>query len=132
MQYRPRRETPPQTVRAVPDTGSFELITSAAGCDGCSPHAEYDSSKSSTFTARGEVVETHFGQGEVVSEVPNLLPYAWVDPETGTILQPARGSAILEMDMEGNESRVLRTLPEGEWISFNARGVVAASENSGV
>ena len=60
--------TPPQTVRAVPDTGSFELITSAAGCDGCSPHAEYDSSKSSTFTARGEVVETHFGQGEVVSE----------------------------------------------------------------
>ena len=60
--------TPPQTVRAVPDTGSFELITSAAGCDGCSPHAEYDSSKSSTFTARGEVVETHFGQGEVVRE----------------------------------------------------------------
>ena len=64
--------TPPQTVRAVPDTGSFELITSAAGCDGCSPHAEYDSSKSSTFTARGEVVETHFGQGEVVSEATTV------------------------------------------------------------
>ena len=40
--------TPPQTVRAVPDTGSFELITSAAGCDGCAPHAEFDAAKSSS------------------------------------------------------------------------------------
>jgi WD40 repeat protein len=65
--------------------------------------------------------------GEVVSEVPNLLPYAWVDPENGFILQPARGGAILEYDMYGAERRVLRALPEGEWITFGPNGVLDAS-----
>lgn len=65
---------------------------------------------------------------EVVSEVPNLLPYAWVDPETGDILQPARGHAVLELDMWGQEKRVLRALPEGEWIAFSERGILEASE----
>ena len=51
---------------------------------------------------------------EVVSEIPHLLPYAWVDPETGSVLQPARGGAILELDMWGAEKRVLRALPEGD------------------
>ena len=66
---------------------------------------------------------------EVVSEVSGLLPYAWVDPETGAILQPARGSAILELDMYGKESRVLRALPEGEWVAFAPKGVLDASDS---
>ncbi|MBX2797386.1 MAG: WD40 repeat domain-containing protein, partial [Myxococcales bacterium] len=64
---------------------------------------------------------------EVVSEVPDLLPYAWVDPESGRILQPARGAAILELDRHGREERVLRALPEGEWIAFTDGQVLAAS-----
>lgn len=71
-------------------------------------------------------------RGEVVSEVPDLLPYAWVDPETGSILQPARGGAILELDMKGREKRVLRALPEGEWISFGPDGVYDKSEGASV
>lgn len=65
---------------------------------------------------------------EVVSEVSDLLPYAWVDPETGDILQPARGAAILELDLWGKDKRVLRALPEGEWIAFGEKGVIEASE----
>lgn len=65
---------------------------------------------------------------EVVSVVPELLPYAWVDPETGDILQPARGAAILELDMRGREKRVLRALPEGEWIAFDEGEIFAASD----
>ena len=64
---------------------------------------------------------------EVVSEVPNLLPYVWVDPESGHILQPARGAAILELDMYGEETRVFRALPEGEWVAFGPQGVLDAS-----
>lgn len=66
--------------------------------------------------------------GEVVSEVPHLLPYVWVDPETGDILQPARGGAILELDMYGAEKRLLRALPEGEWIALGPKGVIDCSE----
>jgi hypothetical protein len=68
--------------------------------------------------------------GEVVSEVPNLLPYVWVDPENGFILQPARGGAIQEFDMYGAERRVLRILPEGEWIAFGPNGILDASEGA--
>ncbi|MCA9493025.1 MAG: WD40 repeat domain-containing protein [Myxococcales bacterium] len=74
------------------------------------------------------VIYVDLGTCEVVSEVSDLLPYAWVDPETGDILQPARGAAILELDMWGKEKRVLRALPEGEWIAFTERGVLDASE----
>lgn len=66
--------------------------------------------------------------GEVVSEIPGLLPYAWVDPETGDILQPARGNALLELDLHGREKRVLRALPEGEWIALGPRGVLDGSD----
>ena len=74
------------------------------------------------------VIFVDLNKAEVVSEVPGLLPYVWVDPETGTILQPARGGAILEMDMYGAEKNVLRALPEGEWIAFGPKGVIDASE----
>ncbi|MCO4744637.1 MAG: hypothetical protein KC912_07610 [Proteobacteria bacterium] len=66
-------------------------------------------------------------RGEVVSETPGLLPYVWVDPETGHILQPARGSAIQEFDMWGKERRVLRALPGGHWVSFGPQGIFDAS-----
>src|SRR5690606_24523915 len=69
-------------------------------------------------------------KGEVVSEVPNLLPYVWVDPENGFILQPAKGGAILEYDMYGAERRVFRVLPEGEWIAFGPNGVLEASDGA--
>lgn len=65
--------------------------------------------------------------GEVASEVAGLLPYVWVDADRGELVQPARGAAILEVDRWGNEQRVLRSLPGGEWITFDLRGVRAAS-----
>ncbi|MBW2258151.1 MAG: hypothetical protein JRI25_26610, partial [Deltaproteobacteria bacterium] len=39
----------------------------------------------------------------------------------------ARGGAILEYDMYGAERRVMRALPEGEWIAFGPNGVLDAS-----
>ena len=59
---------PPQTLDAVADTGSFELIVTSQVCTGCEPHRYFNSSNSSTFRKRGMVVETHFGQGLVRSE----------------------------------------------------------------
>jgi hypothetical protein len=71
-------------------------------------------------------------RGEVVSEVPNLLPYAWVDPELGRILQPGRGAAVVEYDMYGQEYRCYRALPEGEWIVFDWNGVLGSSPGANV
>lgn len=73
------------------------------------------------------IIYVDLERGEVVSEVPGLLPYVWVDPETGHILQPARGSAIQEFDMWGTERRVLRALPGGHWVSFGVQGIFDAS-----
>jgi WD40 repeat protein len=73
------------------------------------------------------IIYVDLARGEVFSEVPDLLPYAWVDPESGSIVQPARGRAILDLDMNGREERVLRALPEMEWIAFNAEGVLDRS-----
>jgi len=81
-------------------------------------------------TQTATVIFVDLEAGEVVSEVPNLLPYAWVDPENGFILQPARGGAILEYDMYGEERRAFRALPEGEWIAFGPNGVLDASDNA--
>jgi len=69
-------------------------------------------------------------KGEVVSEITSLVPYAWVDPETGNVIQPGFGGAILEMDMYGEEVRVLRALPEGQWIAFGPRGILDASDGA--
>lgn len=65
---------------------------------------------------------------EVTSEVRNLHGRAWVDAEKGLILEPARASAILERDMQGREKRVLRSLSDGQWIAFDRRGILDASE----
>lgn len=76
------------------------------------------------------VISVDLETAEVVAEVPNLLPYAWVDPESGFILQPARGGAIQEFDLYGVERRVLRSLPESEWIAFGPQGIMDASDSS--
>jgi WD40 repeat protein len=67
---------------------------------------------------------------EVVHEVTGLDANAWVDAENGLILEPARSSAILEREMDGSERRVLRALPDSEWISFGWRGIIEASEHA--
>ncbi|MFZ5477256.1 MAG: WD40 repeat domain-containing protein [Myxococcota bacterium] len=67
----------------------------------------------------------------VISEVTGLHPAAWVDAEQGFILEPARAAAVLERDMEGNERRVLRALPDDQWICFGKRGILDASEEAG-
>ncbi len=63
----------------------------------------------------------------VVAEVSGLHPLAVVDPESGLILEPARGAAILERDMNGTERRVMRALPSGEWVCFGPLGILSAS-----
>jgi hypothetical protein len=66
----------------------------------------------------------------VVSEITGLHPGAWVDAEQGFVLEPVRSAALLERDMKGNERRVLRALPDDEWVCFNTRGWIDASENA--
>lgn len=68
--------------------------------------------------------------GAVAAEVPNLLPGAWVDADKGLILEPARAAAILEREMSGEERRVLRALPDGQWVSFGWNGLFDASEGA--
>ena len=63
----------------------------------------------------------------VVAEVTGLHRLAVVDPESGLILEPTRGAAILERDMNGVERRVLRALPSGEWVCFGPLGILSAS-----
>ena len=67
---------------------------------------------------------------EVVHEVTGLDANVWVDAENGLILEPARSSALLEREMDGSERRVLRALPDDEWMSFGWRGVIEASEHA--
>lgn len=64
----------------------------------------------------------------VATEVSGLHPGSWVDAEYGLILEPARGAAILEREMDGTERRVLRSLSDGEWVCFGQRGLLDASE----
>ncbi len=67
---------------------------------------------------------------EVVSEVTGLSPKAWVDAEHGLILEPGRSSALVEKEQDGRERRVLRALPDGQWIAFGWRGILDASEGA--
>jgi hypothetical protein len=64
----------------------------------------------------------------VASEVKGLDRRAWVDPARGVILEPARAAAIVERDMAGIETRVLRSVAESEWLSFGWNGILDASE----
>ncbi len=65
--------------------------------------------------------------GELASEVRGLIPYASLDPVSGAVVEPARGAAMLERDPYGRETRVMRSLPNGEWITYSASGIAAAS-----
>ena len=53
-----------------------------------------------------------------------------VDIEHGRILQSARAGAMLETDAKGTEIRVLRDLPDNEWICFGPNGILGASEQA--
>jgi hypothetical protein len=66
----------------------------------------------------------------LVSDVGALDARATVDAENGFILEPARSGAILEREMNGAERRVLRTLPDGQWVAYNSRGLLDNSEGS--
>ena len=70
-------------------------------------------------------IDLHSSQ--VTAEVRNLHPQVEVDPEHGRILQPARAGALLETDPTGAELRVLRDLPDNEWICFGNNGILGAS-----
>ncbi len=76
------------------------------------------------------IVFVDLDDGEVVEEVTGLLPYATVDPVHGRILEPGVGSAILERDMQGDEVRVLRSLPHEEWATFYQQGVLGCSQGA--
>ena len=67
---------------------------------------------------------------EVVGEVTGLPVSVEVDAESGLLMMPSRSSAVLERDQEGGERRVLRTLTDGEWISFDSNGVLASSDGA--
>jgi len=68
---------------------------------------------------------------EVAHEVPDLDPRAWVDAEHGLILEPGRSAALVEREMNGQERRILRALPDGEWMAFGWRGILDASSGAG-
>ena len=68
--------------------------------------------------------------GAVVDEITGLAADAWVDAENGLVLEPARSSALLERERNGQERVVLRALPDGEWVAFGWRGIVAASQGA--
>jgi WD40 repeat protein len=67
---------------------------------------------------------------EVRAEVRDLERGVEVDVEHGRILQTARAGALIETDSKGTELRVLRDLPDGEWISFGPNGIMSASEKA--
>ena len=67
---------------------------------------------------------------DVVHELTGLHPRSWVDPETGLVLEPAPGGALLERDPDGTERRVLRSLPGDEWVCFALNGILEASEGA--
>ena len=63
-------------------------------------------------------------------EATSLSRHAWVDAEHGRIIEPARSGALIEYDPDGKETRVLRSLPDGEWISFGWNGILAKSKGA--
>lgn len=78
------------------------------------------------------LVTVDLDRGEVVHEVKGCVPYITVDASTGRLIEPGYGNAILERQLDGKEARVLRSLPRGEWVSFEERRVIAESSGAGV
>ncbi len=67
---------------------------------------------------------------QVTAEITDLHPATSVDLETGSILEPVKAGALLERDLSGKEQRVLRSLSGKEWLSFEARGILGASDGA--
>lgn len=80
---------------------------------------------------KASIVVVDLATSEVVSHLTGLHRFTWVDEETGAILQPARASALLERTLKGEETRVLRSLPDDQWISYGPKGVIEVSEAAG-
>ena len=62
--------TPPQTLKVVPDTGSFDLLIASTLCtDGaCKAHARFDPVRSASYLASNSSdVPMAYGQGEAIA-----------------------------------------------------------------
>lgn len=81
-----------------------------------------------TEDSQCSIISVHIPTGKVVHEVSGLPSHAWVDAGRGTILTPTRSGAILEQSMDGAEQRVLRSLPDEQWLSYGHNGIIAASD----
>lgn len=68
-----------------------------------------------------DVVKVHGGKATSLGCAPGRA--GGVDPESCHVLTPARGAALLEYDAAGREHAVLRSLPFGGFVAFDARGV---------
>lgn len=83
-------------------------------------------------TQTASVVFVDLENKEVAQEVPSLLPYVWVDTDNEVLIQPGRGGAIVDVDRSGEDQRVLRALPDGQWIAFGNKGVLDTSDDAAV
>lgn len=69
MQYHGKLELGGQVIRAIYDTGSFDILVVSAQCQQC-PSPVYNSSASPTFHAQGDdIVEHSFGSGPTESSL---------------------------------------------------------------
>ena len=79
---------------------------------------------------RSTIIWVDLQKCEPVHEVTNLHRWAHVDAENGLVLEPTRSAGLLEREMHGQERRVLRSLPNDEWISFGWKGILDNSEGA--
>jgi len=77
------------------------------------------------------IIFVDIASSEVVGEATGLSAAAWVDINTGRILEPARAGAFVERDQNGVEVQVSRALPDDQWVTFGHRGILRASEGAG-
>ena len=80
---------------------------------------------------RSSILFVDIATQSLAADVGGLHRHAVVDAENGLILEPSRSGAMLEREMSGTEKRVLRTLPDAEWVAFNQRGILDASQGAG-
>lgn len=80
--------------------------------------------------ARATVLFVDLEACDVAYELTGLHPRVQVDPETGLVLEPAPGGALLERAPDGTERRVLRSLPGDQWVCFGANGILEASDGA--
>lgn len=60
--------TPPQELRSIIDTGSFDLVVFEKGCQGCGLAGAYNHHRSSTNRRGRLTTQLSFGSGEVVGD----------------------------------------------------------------